>query len=462
MLYEHRALLSREGVLVVGPNPVFLRYISQVLPSLGETSATQTTVDGLLGLRFRVVADDTAATATVKGDARMVDVLARAAAAQIKVPDGGCSLRYRTRHVAFTAPQLRALVDDIRGRRAPFATQRERFRRALVQRAYNLYTGGVAIGLDENDFATELMNDKASRKVIDGMWKGINAVGLVRSVLTQRATLARAADGILDADEQAALLRPRASADAWTPHDLPLLDEAEALVKGAPARFGHVVVDEAQDLSPMQLRMIARRSRHHSMTVLGDLAQATGPASPQSWTETLAHLGRPENAQHAELTMGYRLPGTFLELANRLLPYAAPDVAPSRSVRLDGDPPDLHACPADELVDLVAGHALVLAKEFATVALITADGRLDEVRAAVGARGIVCAEPGEVAPDRPVVVVPASLVKGLEFDAVIVVEPAEIAADAPHGARLLYVALTRAVQHLALAYAQDLPVALRA
>jgi len=198
------------------------------------------------------------------------------------------------------------------------------------------------------------------------------------------------------------------------------------------------------------------------MTVLGDLAQATGPASPRSWTETLVHLGQPSNAEHAELTIGYRLPGAFLELANRLLPFAAPGVAPSRSVRADGDPPDLHPCPSDQLVALVAEHATVLAKEFATVALITSDGRAEEIRRAVEARGIVCAEPGEVAPDRPVVVVPARLAKGLEFDAVIVVEPAEIAVDEPHGARLLFVALTRAVQHLALAHAQDLPIALQA
>jgi DNA helicase IV len=160
--------------------------------------------------------------------------------------------------------------------------------------------------------------------------------------------------------------------------------------------------------------------------------------------------------------MGYRLPGAFLELANRLLPIAAPDVAPSRSVRADGDPPDVHRCRAEELVELVAGHAVVLAKAFATVALVAADARVDELRRAVEDRGIVCAEPGEVAPGRPVVVVPARLAKGLEFDAVIVVEPAEIAAAEAHGARLLFVALTRAVQHLALAHAQELPFSLQA
>jgi len=462
LLYEHRALLAREGVLVVGPNPVFLRYISQVLPSLGETSATQTTVDGLLGLRFRVVAGEVTNVAAIKGDARMATVLERACAAAIRIPDGGLTVRYRTRRLTFSSEEIRELVADARRRGAPVSTQRERFRRTLLLRAYDRYTGGVAIELDERDFIAEVLGDPSSRKAVDGVWKSVNAVALVRSLLTQRGALARAADGVLEPEEQAALLRPRAAGDAWTAYDLPLLDEAEALVKGAPRRFGHVVVDEAQDLAPMQLRMLARRSRHHSMTVLGDLAQATGPAATQSWTETLAHLGRPDHAQEAELTMGYRLPGAFLELANRLLPMAAPDVAPSRSVRADGDPPDAHRCRAEELIELVAGHAVVLAKAFATVALIAADARVDELRRAVEYRGIVCAEPGEVAPGRPVVVVPARLAKGLEFDAVIVVEPAEIAEAEAHGDRLLFVALTRAVQHLALAHAQELPFALQA
>ena len=233
-------------------------------------------------------------------------------------------------------------------------------------------------------------------------------------------------------------------------------------MKDAPRRFGHIVVDEAQDLSPMQLRMLARRARGHSMTVLGDLAQATGPASPGSWAETLAYLGRPANAEHAELTIGYRLPGAILDLANRLLPYAAPAVAPARSAREDGDPPDFHAFAPDELVPAVVEHALVLAKEMATVAVIAADDRVDTLERALEDRGVILAEPGEVSPEHPLVVVPAALAKGLEFDAVIVVEPTEIAALGSHGIRLLFVALTRAVQHLAIAHTQPIPAALRA
>jgi DNA helicase IV len=457
LLYEHRALLAREGVLVVGPNPVFLRYISQVLPSLGETTATQLTVDQLLSLRFRIRAEDDDATGAVKGDARMATVIERGAQQMIKLPPDGITLTYRTRRITLTRAELDALVRDVHRRNLPVATQRQRFRDALVRAAYAQYTRGELLGTDEVEWGSELLADAANRKAVDACWRPVNATALVRSLLTQKAFLARAAEGLLDADEQARILRPRAEAERWTACDLPLLDEAEALVKGAPRRFAHIVVDEAQDLSPMQLRMLARRARHHSMTVLGDLAQATGTASPRSWDETLVHLGRPQNAERAELTIGYRLPGAILDLANRLLPYAAVDVAASRSVRESGDPPDIHHFAPADLVDAVAEHAFALAKELATVAIIADVTRVTELRTALEQRGVVLAEPGEVSPDHPLVVVPAPLAKGLEFDGVIVVEPAEIAAHDPHGIRMLFVALTRAVQHLAIAHSQALP-----
>src|SRR5205814_1976962 len=135
LLYEHRARLAREGVLVVGPNPVFLRYISQVLPSLGETSATQTTVDGLLALRFRIVAEDALPIAAIKGDARLAEVIARGAADAVRVPADGLTVRFRTRRLTLAADDVREMVDEARRRDAPFATQRERFRKSLMRRA---------------------------------------------------------------------------------------------------------------------------------------------------------------------------------------------------------------------------------------------------------------------------------------------------------------------------------------
>ena len=199
------------------------------------------------------------------------------------------------------------------------------------------------------------------------------------------------------------------------------------------------------------------------MTVLGDLAQATGPASPGSWTETLAHLGRPDERAARGAHDGLPAPGLG-PVAREPAPGRAPRPAsrPSQSVRPDGDPPDLHRIAAGDLVEQVAEHAVALAGDLATVAVIAAPARVDELRAALEARGVVLAEPGEVEPDHPIVVVPAPLAKGLEFDGVIVVEPSEIAGAGEHGVRLLFVALTRAVQHLAIAYTETLPPELAA
>ena len=210
LLYEHRARLARGGVLVVGPNPVFLRYISQVLPSLGETSATQTTVDGLLALRFRVVAEDPHAAAAVKGDARMAAVIERAAADAIRIPADGIVLTCRGRPIRVSAAELDAMVAAVRSRAVPVTAQRERFRRALVHHAYDAYTRGVPLGFDEEELGAELFADAASRKAIDGCWRSVGAVALVRSLLSQRSALARAADGVLAPDEQELFAAPDA------------------------------------------------------------------------------------------------------------------------------------------------------------------------------------------------------------------------------------------------------------
>ena len=298
------------------------------------------------------------------------------------------------------------MVAAVRSRAVPVSAQRERFRRALVHHAYDAYTRGVPLGFDEQELGAELLADPASRKAIDGCWRSVGAVALVRSLLTQRALLARAADGVLDADRAgaaaAAARRGRGVDRATTCRSS---TRPKRCVKGGTRQFEHVVVDEAQDLSPMQLRMLARRARRHSMTVLGDLAQATGPASPGSWEETLAHLGRPD--QRADRRAHDGLPASRAPCSRwrtGCCARAAPGIAPSRSVRPDGDPPDLHRVAAGELVDQVAEHAVAMVADLATVAVIAMPERVAELRAALEARGVALAEPGEVEPDRPIVV----------------------------------------------------------
>ena len=277
------------------------------------------------------------------------------------------------------------LVDQARDATMPFRQQRERFRARLLRLAYEHWSGGELQATSLEEFTTDVLTHKESRAAVDRCWKTVNAVSLVRGLLTSRATLARAADGVLDEHEQRAVVRRRTregSEELWSVHELPLLDEAEALIVGDTRRFGHVVVDEAQDYSPMALHMVARRARGGSMTILGDLAQATGAHPTTDWDVALEHLGAPAHVRRAELTVGYRLPGAILDAANRLLPEAAPDVTPARSAREDGEPPVLVPCDAGELVAQVASVAVELTAEMATVAVIAPRALLGALRAA--------------------------------------------------------------------------------
>ncbi len=460
LLYEQREQLARTGVLVLGPNRVFLEYIAQVLPSLGETSVTQSTLDALLGLRFRCAIIDSIERARLLGDARWATVIRNAADRAIVAPTDELALRFRSRVMRIEPARVAELIDGARDAAMPLRQERERFRARLLRHAYDQWSGGEVQTVGFDEFTTEVLAHKESRASVDRCWKTVNAVAVVRGLLTSRATLARCAEGIFDAAEQRTIVRRRdrdGSEELWSVAELPLLDEAEALVAGETRRYGHVVVDEAQDYSPMALHMVARRTLRSSLTILGDLAQATGAHPMSDWDTALEHLGRPARARRAELTVGYRLPGAILEVANRLLPEAAPEVTPARSAREEGDPPASVACTPDELVPRVVALAFELGADLATTAVIAPRAMLGELRAA--GLGNATAETPTMGDQ--VMLLDAATAKGLEFDGVIVVEPSAIHGDGPQGPRLLFVALTRAVQRLVLVHTQPLPEALR-
>jgi DNA helicase IV len=295
-----------------------------------------------------------------------------------------------------------------------------------------------------------LRADRGWQRALDRIWPALGAASLVRRLLTNRNALRTAGAGLLDADEQALLLRPptkRVSDEPWTVDDLALLDEAEALLGGPPPAYGHVVVDEAQDLSAMGFRALARRSPARSMTVLGDLAQATTPAAQSSWDDVVGHLGTPATARRADLDLGYRVPAAIVDVANGLLAEAAPGVTPCRSVRLDGRPPRFVAVEGtlgtEGLQDRIVAEVAELGGRYASLAVIAPPGLAPAAHRLAGAT--VLAPPDA---------------KGLEFDAVVVAEPAAIAGRSAQGLRLLYVALTRAVQELIVVHARPLPPAL--
>jgi DNA helicase IV len=221
------------------------------------------------------------------------------------------------------------------------------------------------------------------------------------------------------------------------------------------------VVDEAQDLTPMQFRMIARRAPSGSVTVLGDLAQATGPWTYADWSEVRAHLPVTAEGHHDELTLGYRAPGRVLEFASRLLPVAAPGITPTSSIRPGRTEPTVVEVPPEQVPSAALAEALVLADMHALVALISAPDLVPALQRAARRSARVGALERD-AMSRPVTIVPAPSAKGLEFDAVVVVEPATIAGDDRRGLRLLYVALTRPIQHLSVVHALPLPEPLTA
>jgi DNA helicase IV len=322
------------------------------------------------------------------------------------------------------------------------------------------------------------------------LWPSLSAAALVRALLTNRATLAAAADGVLTTAERAALRRKPAPTEAlevrtdtrpppawelrrhgarraavkrrepWTAADVALLDEAAFLITGEITTYGHVIVDEAQDLSPMQLRMVARRAPAGSVTVLGDLAQASSPWSPPRWDAVVEHLATPAGWRLAELRLGYRSPGDVIELASRLLPAAAPGVAATEPVRTAAG--GVRFAAAENLTAAVVDHSRHLGLRHASVAVIAPTSRLDELVAGLAAAGsdVARAEDGL---GHAVTVVGPAAVKGLEFDAVVVADPAGIVASVPdrgRGLRLLYVALTRPTQALAVLHCGDFPAEL--
>ncbi len=468
LLFQHRRELLDSQVLVLGPNPLFLRYIAEVLPSLGETAVRQATVTSLLAAKYRVRAVDEATVARLKGDIRMAAVIEGAIRDRIRVPVDGLEVRAGLALVRFTADELDGLVKTVLSGRLPVNQGKDVLRRMIVAEAWRRHAGRAGLdGSAEPTFTAEARADKGFRAAIDKLWPNLSPAQVVRGLFGSPKRLAAAGDGILDRAEQASLRRKGASKPAdepWTEADLPLLDEAEARLAGVPTRYGHVVVDEAQDLSAMALRLVGRRADAGSMTVLGDLAQATTAQAIGSWEAAVDALtgDHPDaTVRRAELTVGYRLPASILDVANRLLPHAAPSITPAVSVRQGGDPPLILDVEPDGLGSATATEVAALVERTASVAVVATDEMMASIESALTGAGLAVDRVGRSGlPGREAVALVSPLaVKGLEFDAVVVVEPAAIA-EGDAGLRHLFVSLTRAVQHLGLVHARPLPVEL--
>jgi DNA helicase IV len=540
LLYTYRKRLGSQGVLLVGPSPIFLRYIDEVLPSLGEDQVVLATPASLKpGVTVR--GSEPPALAALKGDRRMAGVIARAVADRerpmprdVVVPIDGYRLRLRRRDSA-------RMVDRTRARRGPHNERRpylvglvvdhfkREYRRALTD-AYRdrldvddvtvaalLARGEQAPEEWEQDLAERIRRAPEVRGALERMWPVLSGAELVHELFGFEALVRSASGGALSAEQERLLVRPRSAdvrAVAWTEADLPLIDEADSILgprsaarprrrrrgrrneplemarrtvedlglggsvsaeqileryggdptdavaedDGEPRTFGHVLVDEAQDLTAMQWRMLARRCPSGSMTLVGDFGQASRTGALSNWDDVLANVPVRVAPRRVTLTVNYRTPAEIMEVANRLLPAAAPGVEPARPVRSTGAFPEVEPVGVDDLVAAATRAARGASLAGGTVAVIAPLALHTALTDALRDRGAVADSVEAI--DAPIAVLSPLDAKGLEFDQVIVVEPARLVSPDAAGLRLLYVVLTRATRRLVVVHSDPLPEAL--
>ena len=505
LLYTHRFPLERQGVLVIGPNPLFLRYIEHVLPSLGESGVELLTVSGLLG-EVLVRGTDSRDAARLKGDRRMARFLLRAVGDRQRGLPSDLEVGYGPHRLRLSRAASASIVATVKKRGGPHNPRRRQVETLVYRHLFSAFEAAESrlrrAGLrfretepaddpellpgedpgeplpvpDEvtfEEFVRAMRRDLAVATALDRMWPVLTPQQLLHDLYGAAPLIDLAGRKLFTPEDLRLLRRPRsASVDdvAWTDADVALLDEARALLgvvrrKGQPIEetevraFGHIVVDEAQDLSPMQLRMLSRRSISGSMTIVGDIAQSTGQWAPTSWEEVLAELPVRRESRVTELTINYRTPAEIMRLAARVLTAAAPGMRAADSVRSTNEEPVIveagEGGPAAAVARVVQ-HALD-AGWGGTLAVICPFSMVDVLGDGLRSAGIDYGEPNRTGLDADITLVPVELVKGLEFDSVVVVEPARLVRESAQGLRALYVALTRSTRHLTLVHAEPLP-----
>lgn len=477
LLYTHRFPLEDQGVLVIGPNRVFLRYIERVLPSLGEAGVEQVVLADLVP-GIRVSARESSSVAAVKGDARMARLIDRAVDDRERALREDLVVPFRSGYLRLSVEESRRIVRQARRRNRRHNASRRVVESEMWETMAANWRAGDA---DASEVREAVRRLPEVREALERMWPVLTPGQLVHDLLGSKALLRSALGGAVDSEEVDDLVdllhRPRAASlaeVAWTEADVPLLDDAREVLGPVPHRgeidpadeirtYGHIVVDEVQDLTPMALRMVSRRSLNGSMTVVGDLAQATGALAPRVWEDVLAHLPDRRPPRVIGLSVGYRIPREIMAVADVVMEAAAPGLRRPESVRSGGEYPRL--VPA--LGDLGASVAAEVDASLASlpggsIAVVTPDSLVDRIAGDLEAAGIDHGRAGVSGLERQVTVVPVSVAKGLELDSVIVVEPALIVSESHLGLRALYVGLTRSTRRLAVVHGDPVPPALEA
>ena len=472
LLYTHREHLERQGLLIVGPNRLFLRYIEQVLPALGESGASLVTLEDLVP-GVRILGHDDRDAARVKGDARMAKLIAHAVTLRQRQLRNDVVITYEEVPLTLSARWSAGVIASAKRNRRPHNPRRAMLRSILIHELYGNYLKAVQGKVEPESIATkgrfahEIQQVEQFRKALDYMWPPLTPQRLLAELYSSKEALHEAARRVMKPHEADALYRQREPGRVrWTRADLALLDEAEVRL-GAEridegehySTFGHIVVDEVQDLSPMELRMLARRFYGGSMTLVGDVAQSVGAWAPDAWEQILEHLPSRTEPRRVDLSINYRTPSEIMACAEAVLSEAIPGMKPPESVRSGGDKPR-----AVRTSDIGRGVVTTVEEELAAigegmVAVVASEDLLDEIEREMKDQASLAEQFGRDRLDVPVVLVDVETAKGLEFDAVVVVEPARIAREV--GLRALYVCLTRATKRLAVVHSEELPRSLR-
>lgn len=480
LAFNHaRELQPRGGILVIGPNQAFMQYIGGVLPGLGEHSVTQAAINRLVvaqdpaGRTVQSSREDTRELAFLKGDSRMAGVVTNCVEQRVRAPERSVDVSFGRVEVSLPVQTVTRLIRSSWGdgdRSHPYMEARTRFRtsmRAVAEQEYRSALGDRSASLDQGQLERALHAASGPWfNALERIWPTMSAPQLVHELYTIDRRMSAAAEGLLEPHEQAALMRRNVNnvrEQPWTIADLPIVDEADAALNGGRSRasYGYVIVDEAQDMTPMQLRMAGRRAGTGGLTLVGDLAQATGPWTYANWDQIVEQIPGARATRRGDLLIGYRVPEPITSFASSLLPRIAPGLEPVRAVR-PGRPPVVEQVESDDLPLLVAVEADALREGDRTVGVIVPPSLLQSTRAALADGGVQIGDIERDALERQVTLLPASAAKGLEFDHVVVAEPAAIVREGLHGFGELYVALTRATQRLAVVHSEALPAPLSA
>lgn len=443
LLYNHQDSLRPEECLVIGPNPTFTRYIKAVLPGLGDSDVAYRDLRGL-GPQTSHGLEEGVDVSRIKGELRMADLLREALWQRVRFPERAESLEVGGGVGAptFTREEIERELRT-HTRRSTYSAGR------MALRAYLSREAQQRSGRGPTPSATTIDN------ALERVWPSLTPQAFVRDLLSSRDRLLAAAGEDFTAADVTRLQRSAAeklSEERWSDADVALLDEADELINGRPTTYAHIVVDEAQDLSPMQLRSVRRRSRSGSMTVVGDLAQSTGAWARDSWEEVAQELAGEVATETAELTLGYRVPRQVFEFAAQLLPFAAPEVTAPRVVRSGPADPELVEVPTADLAAQAVTAASAHAGSGRFVGLICPEQFRSAIEEEFSRRDISWGNVGEGELDKAINLARPAESKGLEFDAVVVVDPTGIVSEAERGYRMLYVALTRTTKYLTVVH----------